>query len=142
MGNELQFQALLHGKPLQNADITVLMSSGWSKHIKTDKNGMAKFHIIRDYFPAWQEFDKRHKENLLVILRYSVDEIGKQNAHEYKHIDYILTYPASFYPNSSDYASYAYALLLAVVTLLVSGIIIYRFRKNRTKTFSEVRYVE
>ncbi|WP_345980950.1 4Fe-4S binding protein [Sulfurimonas sp. HSL3-2] len=142
MGDELRFLALLHNKPLTNADITVHMSSGWNKHIKTDAEGIAKFHIIRDYFPVWKEFDKRHKEELLVTLTYTTDEVGKFDGKEYKNIKYILTYPASFYPNNSDYASYAYALLLAVLTLLVSGIIIYRFRKNRTRPFSEVRHVE
>ncbi|MBU0632563.1 4Fe-4S binding protein [bacterium] len=141
-GDELHFQALLHGEPLSNADIVVHMSSGWSKHLKTDEKGMAKFQIIRDYFPPWQEFDKRHKEEFLLTLTYTADTAGKFQGKEYKNIKYILTYPASYYPNSSDYASYAYALLLAFVTLLVSGIIVYRFRKNRTRPFNEVRYEE
>lgn len=142
MGDELSFLTLLHNEPLKNAYITVTIDSGWSKHIKTDENGVAKFKIIRDYFPKWNEFDKRHKENLLITLTYTANETGNFKGKEYQKINYILTYPASFYPNNSDYASYAYALLIALVTLLVSGIIIYRYRKNRTKPFNELRYEE
>jgi len=142
MGDELCFQAFLHGKPINNADITIQMSSGWSKHIKTDEDGMARFQIIRDYFPTWEEFDKRDQEEFLLTLTYTQEEVGKFQGGEYSNVKYILTYPASFYPNSSGYASYAYALLLVILTLLISGVIIYRFRKNRTRPFNELRYEE
>jgi hypothetical protein len=142
MGDELQFQALLHNKPLANANITVKMESGWSKRVKTDANGIAKFQIIRDYFPESGEFDKRHKEELLLTLRYQSDEVGKKGDKEYAKINYILTYPVSFYPANSDYESYGYALMLITLTLLIAGIVVYRFRKNRTKPFRELRYEE
>ena len=132
MGDALTFQALFEGKPLADAKLTLLMQSGWSKSIRTDANGIAKFHIIRDYFPKWSEFDKRHKEEMLLTLLHMPSENEK----------YILTYPLVFYPNSSDYESYAYGLLLITLTLLVSGIIIYRFRKNRTRLFSELKHEE
>ena len=142
MGDALTFQALFNNRPLASADITVDMGSGWSRHLKTDENGLASFRIIRDYFPAWSEFDKRHKEELLVTLTHTTDEEGMLNDQAYKNAKYILTYPASFYPNSSDFRSYGYALMIIMLTLLVSGIVVYRFRKNRTKPFREVRHEE
>jgi hypothetical protein len=132
MGDLLEFQAFFEGKPLADATLKVAFESGWSKMMRTDAEGKVSFHIIRDYFPEWSEFDKRHKEEMLLTLSYMPSEKEK----------YILTYPLFFYPNVSDYQSYSYALTLITLTLLLSGFIIYRFRRNRTKTFSELRYEE
>lgn len=107
----------------------IKLQSGWEKVIRTDKNGMAEFTIVRDYFPQWNKFNKRFKQNLLITLE-----------HDTEDTKYTLTYPASFYPNSTDYSSYAYALILITLTLLISGIVIYRFRANRSKPFSEVKF--
>ncbi|PLY05285.1 MAG: hypothetical protein C0625_14760 [Arcobacter sp.] len=131
MGNELKFQALFENKPLSNAKVKIKLESGWIKELKTDKNGFVSFILVRDYFPKWNEFNKRFKQDFLITLEY---EKGDAN--------YILTYPSSYYPNSSDYESYGYGLILLVLTLLASGIIVYRFRRNRTKTFSEIRIHE
>ncbi len=132
MGDELAFQALFDNRPLAGAKLSLNMGSGWRKTITTDEKGIAKFHIIRDYFPPWREFDKRHKEEMLITLVHMPDESEK----------YILSYPLSFYPNSSDYSSSGYALLLITLTLLFSGFMIYQFRKNRTRVFKELRYEE
>ena len=129
MGEKLTFKALLDGKPIEDAKLEIKLSSGWSKRVKTDENGTVSFEIARDYFPDG-EFDKRFKQDMLLTLKYSDDTT-----------DYIVTYPASYYPNTSDYESYGFALILITLTLLVSGIVVYRFRKNRTKPFAEVSYV-
>lgn len=129
VGDTLEFQAILDQKPLIDAKVTIQLQSGWEKVLKTDENGKVNLQIIRDYFPTWDKFNKRFKQNLLITLE-----------HDTKDTKYTLTYPASFYPNSSDYESYGYALLLITLTLLVSTIVIYRFRKNRTKPFSEVQF--
>ncbi|WP_345976006.1 4Fe-4S binding protein [Sulfurimonas sp. HSL3-7] len=130
MGDELAFQALFKNSPLVDAEITVSTGSGWVKKIRTDEKGIARFTIIRDYFPEWNAFDKRHQGELLVTLTHAprADET------------YILTYPVYFYPNSSDYESYGYALMLITLAFLISGTVVYRFRRNRTKPFSELRY--
>jgi flagellar biogenesis protein FliO len=62
--------------------------------------------------------------------------------HEVENEKYILTYPAFYYPNKSDYESYSYGLIILLITLLLGGFIVYRFRKNRTKAFEETRYVK
>ena len=132
MGDELTFKALFEGKPLSHATLTLSMQSGWSKRIITDENGIVKFHIIRDYFPKAGEFDKRYKEEMLLTLNYAPNDTQ----------EYILSYPLSVYPNESDYMSNGYALLLITFTLFISGLIIYRFRRNRTRAFNELRYEE
>lgn len=132
VGDTLTFKATFENKPLKNATLLLSMQSGWSKTVKTDKEGVAKFTIIRDYFPKSGEFDKRHKEEMLVTLTHSASE----------NEEYLLTYPLSFYPSSSDYLSKGYALLIIIFTLFLSGYIVYRFRQNRTRPFSELRYEE
>ncbi|MDD2789600.1 MAG: nitrous oxide reductase accessory protein NosL [Sulfurimonas sp.] len=130
MGDEIVFQALFDAKPLANAEIKIQMSSGWSKTIKTDDAGLAKFTLIKDYFPPWSAFDKRYKDELLLTLTHEQEDGAK----------YILTYPLSFSLNKDAYESYEYGLILLTLTLLISGFVIYRFRKNRTKPFRELSH--
>ena len=142
MGDKLKFKATLEGKPLKNADLTVGLNSGWSKNIKTDENGTASFTMIRDYFPSWDKFDKRYKRDMLLTLTFSEDKNGTIGDQEYKKVNYILTYPLSYYPNNSDYQSYGYGLIIGIFILTLSGIIIYIYRRNRTKPFKEIKYEE
>jgi polyferredoxin len=128
MGDRLTFQALFENRPLANASVKIALQSGWTKTFKTDSEGVVTIQLIRDYFPDWNRFDKRFKQELLITLEHKQDGTN-----------YLLTYPASYYPNTNDYQSYGYALLLITLTLLIAGIIIYRFRHNRTVPFREVR---
>ncbi len=136
-GDILKFKALLDSKPLADAQVTMYTDAGWEKTVTTDKSGIASFTIIKDYFPKWNEFNNRHKGKFLVTLRYVKDNT---EGTPYNKINYSVTYPASFYPSKSEYQSYGYGLILLTLTLLVSGIIVYRFRKNRTKPFSELKH--
>lgn len=141
-GDLLRFKALLNNKPLANADIKVFINTGWTREFKTDKEGIVEFNIIKDYFPKWSEFDKRHKEMMLISLSYTDDAEGVLDGVDYNKIKYTLTYPLSFYPNESEYKSYQDGLIIAVLTLLLASFVAYRFRRNRTKPFAEVRYDE
>ncbi|WP_421716853.1 nitrous oxide reductase accessory protein NosL [Arcobacter arenosus] len=130
MGDTLSFKALFNGKPLKDATLKIKLQSGWVKRFKTDENGLVNITLIRDYFPKWEDFDKRYKQELMLTLEYEVE-----------NEKYILTYPAFYYPNKSDYESYSYGLIILLITSLIGGFIVYRFRKNRTKAFAETRYV-
>lgn len=141
-GDLLRFKALLNNKPLANAGIKVFINTGWTREFKTDKEGIVEFNIIKDYFPKWSEFDKRHKEMMLISLSYTDDAEGVLDGVDYNKIKYTLTYPLSFYPNESEYKSYQDGLIIAVLTLLLASFVAYRFRRNRTKPFAEVRYDE
>ena len=141
-GDNVRFRALLDGKPLSGADVTVSMDTGWTKTLQTDQEGIASFRIIKDYFPEWSEFDRRHKGEFLVSLAYTSKGEGELDGKPYSRTKYAITYPASFYPAESEYKSYGYGLILITLTLLFSGVIVYRYRKNRTKPFGEVKYEE
>ncbi|MGW8169962.1 MAG: hypothetical protein ACWGHH_08175 [Sulfurovaceae bacterium] len=142
MGDTLKFKATLNGKPLQNADLSIDLNSGWSKNIKTDANGTASFTMIRDYFPSWDKFDKRYKQEMLLTLTFSEDKNGTMDDQKYKKVNYTLTYPLSYYPNGSDYQSYGYGLLVGLFIFVLSGIVVYLYRRNRTKPFKEIKYEE
>ena len=142
MGDTLKFKAMLDGKPLKNANIAINLNSGWNKNIKTDENGTASFVIIRDYFPSWNDFNKRYKQDLLLTLTFNEEKSGHIGNQEYKKINYILTYPLSYYPNSSDYQSYGYGLIIGIFIFTLSGIVVYIYRRNRTKPFKEIKYEE
>ena len=127
MGDTLTFQALFENRPLVDAEVKIALQSGWTKALRTDSDGYVSIQLIRDYFPDWKAFDKRFKQELLITLE-----------HQEAGTHYLLTYPATYYPNEVDYRSYGYALLLITLTLLIAGIIVYRFRSNRTTPFREV----
>jgi len=131
MGDTLAFVALFDKEPLVGAKVKLSLASGWSKEFTTNTNGEISFRLIRDYFPEWSAFDKRFKQELLLELSY-----------EKEGTEYLLTYPAFYYPNQSDYESYGYALILIIFTLLISGVIVYRFRANRSKVFVEEKLSE
>ena len=116
------------------------IGTGWAKTVKTNKDGIASFKIIKDYFPDWSEFNRRHKGEFLIALNYSDLKSGEFNGKKYDNTKYTITYPATFYPSDSEYKSYGYGLILLTLTLLISGFVIYRFRKNRTKPFGELKH--
>lgn len=141
-GENLRVQVLLDGKPLEGADITLKTKTLWSKSLKTDKDGVATFALIEDYFPNWSEFNKRYKNEFLLTASYERDMRGDINGTKYEKIRYSATYPSFYHPNNSQYRSYAYGLSAAIVTIIVSGFAIYWYRARREKPFKEVRFDE
>ena len=134
-GDTLNFQVLFNNKPLQGANVTFETKGGWSKRLKSDKNGMASFTIIKEYFPPWSLFEKRHKDDFLITATYTQEGNDTQTR-------YSMTYPGSFYPEASSYRSYAYALSFGTLALVLTSIFIYLYRRRREKPFTEVRFDE
>jgi len=141
-GKKIKVQVLLEGEPLEGADITLRTKTLWSKSIKTDKDGIADFVLIEDYFPNWSEFNKRYKNEFLLTASYMRDIDGDLNGTKYEKIRYDATYPSYYLPNSSQYRSYAYGLSAAIVTIIISGFAIYWYRSRRQKPFKEVSFNE
>lgn len=136
-GDNIRIKAILNSKPIEGASIKLSTETGWSKTIKTGKDGIATFVLLKDYFPEWNKFDRRHKNKFLLTATYT-----ENIQSEYKKIKHTVTYPSMYYPNSSAYKSYAYGLLAAVVTMLLSGIAIYWYRRRNHQPFKEVRFDE
>ncbi|WP_324170690.1 4Fe-4S binding protein [Sulfurimonas sp.] len=141
-GDKIRLKVMLNSKAIQNASLTLSTKTGWSKTIKTDKDGVAVFTLLKDYFPKWNKFDRRHKNQFLLTANYTENSKGTHNDKEYGSINYESTYTSIYYPAESAYRSYAYGLFAATATAILSGFAIYWFRKRRQKPFKEVRFYE
>ncbi|ABB43556.1 Polyferredoxin-like protein [Sulfurimonas denitrificans DSM 1251] len=141
-GENIRVQVLLDGEAIEGADVTLSTKTLWSKTLKTDKDGVATFTLIEDYFPTWNEFNKRYKNEFLLTASYMRDTQGDINGTKYEKVRYSATYPSFYYPNSSQYSSYAYGLSATMLTIILSGFAIYLYRARREKPFKEVRFDE
>ncbi|DAB28410.1 MAG: hypothetical protein A2513_04210 [Sulfurimonas sp. RIFOXYD12_FULL_33_39] len=141
-GKKLRVKVVLEEEAIEGADVTLSTKTLWSKTLKTDKNGVATFTLIEDYFPNWNEFNKRYKNEFLLSASYVKDVSGVDNERQYQKINYSATYPSYYYPNERGYKSYAYGLSAAVLIMIISGFVIYMYRTRREKPFKEVRFDE
>jgi hypothetical protein len=141
-GDNIRLKVLLNSEPIQDATLTLSTQTGWSKSVKTDNNGIAVFTLIKDYFPEWSKFDRRHKNEFLLTATYLQDAKGTHDDKEYQKIKYTSTYTSIYYPGTSGYTSYAYGLTAATLTAILSGFAIYWYRRRRQEPFKEVRFNE
>ena len=141
-GDKVRLQIILDAKPIEGAKVTLSTKTGWSKTITTDKEGIATFVLLKDYFPEWDKFDRRHKNEFLLTATYTKELQGEYLYDKYKKIKYSVTSTSLYYPASSEYKSYASGLLAATATAIISGFVIYWYRKRRERPFQEVRFDE
>lgn len=138
-GDIVSYEVLLNGQAVTDAEVTMVTQKGWSKTIKTDEEGMAHFEMIRDYYPPWHEFKKRNMETFLIIAEYDHAESGVYDGKAYNSIHYKGTAPGNYYPSTRDYQSNLYGLLIGLFGLTVSILLIYFYRRNRTKRYGKDR---
>ncbi|WP_415406263.1 nitrous oxide reductase accessory protein NosL [Sulfurovum sp. CS9] len=141
-GDKIRIKVVLDSKPVEGANLTLSTKTGWSKTIKTDKDGIATFLLLKDYFPEWEKFDRRHKNKFLLTASYTQESKGEHDDEAYENIKYTTTYASLYYPGESGYMSYAYGLLAATVAMVISGFVIYWYRRRREKPFKEVNFNE
>jgi len=141
-GDTLTFRTLFNGEPKAGVRLLMTTSEGWSRQAFSDENGTAAFTLIKEYFPAWDRFDKRHRDGFVLQAFLTVPEGGSGGNVSYAETRYAASYAGAFYPESEGYLSYAYALLFATAALLLSGIFVYIYRRRRVKPYTEVRFDE
>lgn len=141
-GDEQAFVVLQKGVPTQGARVRFVSHEGWSKEAVSDEQGRVSFQVIRDYFPPWNDFQKRFKGTYLVIADISATESGMYKAQSYTSVRYQATLAGSYYPATEDYRSYAWGLGVSLLIVLFSGVAVYLYRRRRIKTFQEVRFNE
>ena len=141
-GDTIRFQVLRDGKPVQNARVSFTSGQGWSNSVLSDEDGRAGFVVIRDYFPEWREFDRRHRETFVVSASFPVDQAGDWQGSTYRNVRYTTTLAGAYYPSAEDYESYAWGLGIAVVALLFSGTAVYLYRRRRVRPYREVSFDE
>ena len=141
-GDTLTFKAMADGEPQPGAAVTLRTSEGWSRRVVTDANGSASFTLIKEYFPEWNAFDKRHEDRFVVTATWTRETPGELGGVPYEKHRFVTTYPGRFFPEPSSYKSYGYALLFGTAALLLTGIFVYIYRRRRVKPFTEVRFDE
>lgn len=130
-GEKVRFRVLKDGIPLEKASVTLQTQFGWQKTVRSDKNGIAEFQLINDYDPEWKKFNKRFRENYLVVATY---DKGTQR--------YKISYSGFYLPSRERYQSYAYALLIFLGLLVVIGVGVFAYRYRVQKPFREVSFDE
>ena len=142
-GDEITFQVLKAGKPVQNARVTFTSGQGWSNSAQSDEDGQAVFTVIRDYYPGrWELFEKRHRETYLVSASFTTPDSGEQAGGKYASIRYTATLSGAYYPGMADYESYSSGLMIGMAGLVLTGGSVYLFRRRRVKPFREVQFDE
>lgn len=141
-GEKLRVQVLLSRKPLADAIVTLSTERGWSKNVKTDRDGVATFTLIQDYFPSWKDFDKREKNGFLLQASYVKEEQGVIQNNRYNKIAYSATYPYYYYPSERQYSSYSYGLSITLITIIFLSLTVFLYRSKRQKPFKEINFDE
>jgi hypothetical protein len=141
-GDEQAFVVLQKGLPTQGARVRFVSNEGWSKEALSDEQGRVSFQVVRDYFPPWDDFQKRFKGTYLVIADVSTTESGKHKDQPYTSVRYQATLAGSYYPATEDYRSYAWGLGVSLLIVLFSAMAVYLYRRRSIKTFREVRFNE
>lgn len=141
-GTDQAFIVLQKGLPVANARVRFVSHAGWVKEAVSDEQGRISFQIIRDYFPPWDEFQKRFKATYLVIAEVAASESGNHNDQPYTRVRYQATLAGNYSPSPNDYRSYAWGLGVGLLAVLLSGVAIYLYRRRRLKPFQEVRFDE
>jgi hypothetical protein len=139
-GDKQAYIVLREGKPMQGARVRFVSHEGWSKQAISDQQGRVNFRIIRDYFPAWEDFNKRFKANYLVIAEASSSDSGVYKDQPYSSIRYQTTLAGNYYPSPDDYRSYAWGLGIGLLIVLFSGSAVYLYRRRRIQPYREVHF--
>ena len=139
-GDRQSFLVLRQGLPLAGARVRFVSHQGWVKEAVSDGQGRVDFQVVRDYFPAWNDFEKRFKASYLVIAETSVAEAGRFRDQPYSRVNYQTTLSGNYYPSPDDYRSYAWGLGIGFAFLLFCGTAVYLYRRRRVKPFAEVRF--
>jgi hypothetical protein len=141
-GDKIGFTVNRQGKPLAGAPVTMLTQQGWQRKAVSDENGRVEFTMIRDYFPAWNDFKRRTKESFVVVAETEAAASGTYQGQPYAKVAYQATLSGKYAPSPYDYKSYAWGLGIAVFVLAFGGLGVYLYRRRRVKPFQEVRFDE
>ena len=141
-GDAISFTVLRNGKPQPGAEVTLATALGWSKRALSDDQGRVTYTMIRDYFPPWRLFKKRHAQPYLVKAEFSQPESGELDGQTYDRTLYCASFAGSYFPSRRDYESYAYGLIFGLFMLVFSGLAVYLFRRRRIRPYREVCFDE
>lgn len=138
-GDTVNFTVLAQGAPVSGAKVTMISYKGWRGSEISDASGRVLFTMIRDYYPSWLEFKKRHKQTYLMTAELAVPEQVTVDGVTYQSAHYITTLAGNYYPSPHDYRSYAWGLGIALFVIVFGGLAVYLYRRRRLKPYKEER---
>jgi hypothetical protein len=139
-GDEVVLSVLRHGRPAAGVPVTLTTQQGWRSIRESDAEGRVAYTMLRDYFPSWHEFKRRHRDTFLVSASLEEEVGGVYDDTPHRAIRYTTTLSGHYYPSSHDYRSYAWGLGLTLLVAAFGGTSIYLYRRRRVRPFKEVRF--
>lgn len=141
-GQKASFLVRSYGAPVAGARVTLVSQEGWRKTLATDANGRAEFTLVRDYFPDWADFNRRHSGVFLVWAEKEMPDAGVYGGQDYAATRYQASLSGRYYPSPVDYESYGYGVGIVVFVTAFAGLSIWLFRQRRKKSFKEIVFNE
>lgn len=138
-GDKVNFIVLSYGMLVAGATVSMTTQNGWSNRKVSDADGRVSFTMIRDYYTAWLEFKKYHKQTFLMTADLEVADKIVSHGASYNSAHYTSTLAGSYYPSPHDYRSYAWGLGIGMFVIVFGGASIYLYRRRRLKPYQEVR---
>ena len=123
----------MNGKPVEGANLTLVNQKSWSKTLKTNKEGNSTFQFIQDYFSSWQELNNREIYNYLLYGEITLPTQGNYEGKAYSYTHYTTSLSDGYRPAKTMYMSmfWAFAVFIITTIITVSGVFIYRFKRQR-----------
>ncbi len=137
-GSELRYRVFIHGQPAGGIPVTVISHHGWQRQLVTNKDGVVTFKLVQDEVTPLQEF-RRYRRTFLL----RVDYLRPVHSDEpYRWERFLFTASEQYVPTRYFYSSVSFALLLLILTALVSSLGIWIYRKKRTIDYKEIQFDE
>jgi hypothetical protein len=138
-GDQVNFTVMSYGKPVVGATVSMTTQNGWSNSKVSDEAGRVSFTMIRDYYTAWLDFKKYHKQTFLMTADLHVPDKVVSDGATYGSAHYTSTLAGSYYPSPHDYRSYAWGLGIGLFVIVFGGASIYLYRRRRLRPYREER---
>ncbi|NTU50541.1 MAG: DUF4198 domain-containing protein [Desulfobulbaceae bacterium] len=140
-GDKVNFTVMSYGKPAAGATVSFTTQNGWCNTKVSDAEGRVSFTMVRDYFPVWHEFKKRHQQTFLVVADWDAPGKVVSEGVTYASAHYTSTLAGAYFPSPHDYRSYAWGLGISLFVIVFGGLSIYIYRR-RLKPYKEERIDE
>lgn len=141
-GDQETYQVLYLNKPVKGVNITFNTEMGWSKSMVTDENGEFNIQFIQDYFSKWKELNKREIFYYMLRADYTINQNISYKGKDYQYIHYTLTMSDGYHPSKTMYSSMVWALIVFVITLIVSIAGIFIYKERRKRPYKEIEFNE
>lgn len=142
-GDVIPFTLLSQGQPVPASVLKVRSGTGWSRSFTTDKYGVAKVQLIRDYYPeTWSLFKRSQRMGLLVSAEWEVEQPGEFRGQPFQKIHLTTTFPWRYQLQRDEYSSYTYGLGIAALCTVGTSMGVLFYRERRRRPYREVVFDE